>query len=256
MKNKIVVITGASAGIGAALAEWISSREGNVVIAARRAAELESVALKCLGRALAVVGDMGVRADVERVKNEALKKFGRVDAWVNNVGRGISRTVSELTDEDIDDMMRINVKSALYGMQTIVPHFKSQNHGHLINVSSMLGRVPFAPIRSAYSASKHFLNSLTANMRMEPQATHPNIFVTLFSPGVVATDFGLNSKHGGPDSRSFPFSQSAEEVAEVIGNILISPRADVYSRAQFQEQVVNYYSAADMGAAEKLFGNR
>ena len=73
----------------------------------------------------------------------------------------------QLTDEDFDEMMRVNVKSVLYGMQAVLPHFKKRGQGHLINVSSMLGRVPFAGFRSGYSAAKHALNSLTANLRME-----------------------------------------------------------------------------------------
>jgi len=88
----------------------------------------------------------------------ALAKFGHIDVWVNNAGRGISRLVSELTDEDIDEMMLVNVKSALYGMQAVLAHFGERGSGRIINVSSMLGRVPFAPIRSAYPASKHALN--------------------------------------------------------------------------------------------------
>ena len=79
----------------------------------------------------------------------------------------------------------------------------------------MLGRVPTFLPRAAYSASKHFLNALTANFRTEVQATHPGIQVSLVSPGVVATDFGLNAMHGGVDSRSIPGGQTAEQVADV-----------------------------------------
>src|ERR687893_439014 len=73
------------------------------------------------------------RAEVERLRDEALRAFGRVDVWINNAGRGISRPVLELTDQDVDEMMSVNVKSALYGMQAIVPHFQERGEGHLIN---------------------------------------------------------------------------------------------------------------------------
>ena len=148
--NEIVVVTGASSGIGAALAEALSQRGMSVVLVARRKEALDAVAARCGGRAHVVVADVTERAAVRGVVEQALARFGRVDVWVNNAGRGITRAPSELTDEDIDEMMRANVKSALYGMQEILPHFKSRNAGHIINVSSMLGRVPFATIRSAY----------------------------------------------------------------------------------------------------------
>jgi NADP-dependent 3-hydroxy acid dehydrogenase YdfG len=158
--------------------------------------------------------------------------------------------VSQVTDEDFDEMMMVNVKAVLYGMQAVLPHFRERKAGHIINVSSMLGRVPFAPIRAAYSASKHAMNALTANLRMELRPQFPEIHVSCVHPGVVATDFGNNARHGGPDSRSFPGAQSAEEVAEVIAGVIERPRADVYTRAGAQPMIVAYYAAEDMGEAE------
>jgi NADP-dependent 3-hydroxy acid dehydrogenase YdfG len=231
MRNDVVVITGASGGIGAALAELLAARGTQVTLVARREAALHAVAARCGANALAVVADVTARDQVRRVVAATLARFGRIDVWVNNVGQGISRSPSQLTDDDIDDVMRINVKSALYGMQEVLPHFTSRNAGHVINVSSMLGRIPFAVIRSAYSGAKHFLNALTAMMRAEIQATHPGIQFSLVSPGVVRTDFGLNALHGGPDSRQFPESQSAEEVAAVIAEVIDSRIPDAYTRA-------------------------
>ena len=139
-------------------------------------------------------------------------------------------------------MMTVNVKSALYGMQAVLPHFKERGAGHLINVSSMLGRVPFALPRAAYSASKHFLSSLTANFRQEVHATHPAIHVSLFSPGAVATDFGKNAPHGGVDSRALPNVQSAEEVAAGLMKLINDPRPDAYSREGFKQTVVDSFA--------------
>jgi short-subunit dehydrogenase len=149
---------------------------------------------------------------------------------------------SELTDDDIDYIVRVNVKSALYGMQEVLPHFRERGDGQIINVSSMLGRIPFAVFRSAYNGAKHFLDALTANFRMEHAETHPGIVFTLVSPGVVRTEFGKNAMHGGPDSRELPYSQSAEEVAEVIADVIDSRRNDVYTRAGSRDRVVEYYS--------------
>lgn len=243
MRDTVVVVTGASGGIGAALAELLARRGASLVLVARRPDALAAVAERCGGSTLPVVADVTSRSEVRQVVEAALARFGRIDAWVNNVGQGITRMPSALTDDDIDEMIRINVKSALYGMQEVLPHFQSRNAGHVINVSSMLGRVPFAPFRSAYSGAKHFLNALTANFRAEVQATHPGIQVTLVSPGVVRTEFGVNALHGGPDSRTLPDSQSADEVAAVIGDLIETRRPDVYTRPGARERVLGYLAS-------------
>ncbi len=253
---KIVVITGASTGIGAALAVECHRRGDVPVLAARRETELAALAARLLADnapAFFVVTDVTRRADVEHLVERTLDRYGRIDVWVNNAGRGMTRSVSQLTDGDLDEMMTVNVKSALYGMQAVLPHFKGRGddgEGHIINVSSVLGRVPFFGPRSAYSASKHFLNALTANLRMELAQTHPGIAVSLFSPGVVATDFGLNALHGGPDSRVMPNAQPADEVAVALAELMESRRADAYSRPGFAAQVAAYYAAPDLAALE------
>src|SRR6478672_7344075 len=119
--SKIVVITGGSSGIGAALGELLAKRGDQVVLAARRKEALEEVAA---GRADVQVADVTERSQVRRLVDGTVQKFGRIDVWVNNAGQGITRNPSELTDDDIDDMMRINVKSVLYGMQEVLPHFQ------------------------------------------------------------------------------------------------------------------------------------
>ncbi|HEY4106477.1 MAG TPA: SDR family NAD(P)-dependent oxidoreductase [Polyangiaceae bacterium] len=247
--NQVVVITGASSGIGAALAALLGARGENLVLAARRKPELDAVVARS-GSAIGVVADVTNRAEVERIAQAGLTKFGRIDVWVNNAGRGISRSVLDLSDEDFEQMMSVNVKSALYGMQTAVPIFRHQGKGQLINVSSVLGRVPLAPFRSAYSASKHALNALTASLRLDLRA-EPNIFVSSVHPGVVKTEFGLRALHGGVDSRAIPNAQSAEEVAQVIASVIDEPRADVYTSAHAKQLVLNYYGAEDMAEAER-----
>ena len=233
-----VVITGASAGIGQALAR-IAHREGSQpVLVARSQAALEALSRE-LGGAQVVVADVTQRTEVNRVAREVLARHGHIDVWVNNVGRGISRLPSELTDDDLDEMLRINVKSALYGVQAVLPHFKERNAGQVVNVSSMLGRVPFALGRSAYSASKAFLNSLTANLRDELKTTHPGIVVSLFSPGAVATDFGLNALHGGGDNRALPNVQDVESTAEALWAVIRDKTTDAYSRPQLRQMYVD-----------------
>ena len=188
-------------------------------------------------------------ADVHRIVDETLSRFRRIDVWINNAGIGITRPPSQLTDQDIDAMIQANVKSALYGVQEVLPHFKERNAGHIINVSSLLGRIPFAMIRSAYSGAKHFLNALTAMLREELRESHPGIQVSLVSPGVVRTDFGLNAMHGGPDSRQFPGSQSAEEVAAVIAQVIATRAPDVYTLPGARERVAAYYASIGTDAS-------
>ncbi len=235
-------MTGASSGIGAAVAEALGQSGRSVVLVARRAEHLAEVAARCGSGSLALTADMTERSQVRRVVEETLARFGHIDVWINNVGRGISRMPSELTDDDIDEMMLVNVKSALYGMQEVLPHFKSRGRGHFINVSSILGRMPSAIYRSSYSAAKHFLNGLTTAFRTEVQQTHPDIQFSLVSPGVVRTEFGLNARHGGVDSRTLPESQSAEEVAGAIVEVIESRHPDVYTRRGFKELVLGYLS--------------
>lgn len=240
MDERVVVITGASRGIGAAVAERLAGDGMAVVLVARRPEALAAVAARCGALALPVAADLTRRADAERVVREALARFGGIDVWINNVGRGITRPAAELTDDDIDEMMRVNVKSALYGMQAVLPHFKAAGRGHIINVSSVLGRMPMASFRSAYNGAKHFLNALTANVRDDLAAQYPGIAVSLVSPGVVRTEFGVYAVHGGPDSRTLPNSQSAEEVAEVIAGVIASRQHDVYTRSGVKRLVLGY----------------
>lgn len=240
-KSQVVVITGASAGIGAALARTIGHRGGSLVLAARREKELQEVAASTRTTAAAVVTDVTRRADVQRLASTAIERFGHVDVWVNNAGRGISRAIMDLSDDDIDTMVRDNVKSSLYGMQAIVPHFRDRKRGHLVNVSSMLGRIPFASIRSAYCAAKHALCSLTENLRMD-LADLPEVRVTCVYPGVVHTDFGKNALGGGTDSRAIPGGQKPEEVAEIMAGAIESRNnGDVYTPPGALDRVLGFY---------------
>jgi NADP-dependent 3-hydroxy acid dehydrogenase YdfG len=240
---RVVVITGASSGIGAALAELLARKGMSVALVARRAEALHAVTQRCGANAFAIVGDMTSREDVKRVVAQTIERFGHIDVWINNVGQGISRLPSQLSDADIDTMMRVNVKTALYGMQEVLPHFKERNAGHVINISSLLGRLSYSLPRTAYTAAKHFLNPLTANFRDEFRESHPGIQFSIVSPPVVRTDFGNNALHGGVDSRTLPNSQSAEEVAQVIADVIDTREPDVYTQAGSHERVVRYFDS-------------
>jgi short-subunit dehydrogenase len=256
--TKTIVITGASAGIGAALARHLGRQGHQLVLAARRGPELERVAAECGPATEVVVADVRRRGDVERLRDAALRRFAHVDVWVNNAGRGITRAVLDLSDDDVDEMMAVNVKSALYGMQAIVPHFQERGEGHLINVSSFLGRVPFVAFRSAYNAAKHALNALTANLRMDLRSSHPGVRVSLVMPGVVRTEFAANalgSAPGGGPPGGGPPGQTAEEVAAVIAELIEHPVAEVYTNPASAEMARRYYQNVEAFEVQSSAGS-
>ena len=248
--SKVIVITGASQGIGALLARQLAARGDPLMLAARSAKELGLLARQCGRDTFPFTTDVTRRQDVNRLRDEALRTFDHVDVWINNAGRGITRSVLELTDADFDEMMAVNVKSTLYGMQAIVPHFKERGQGHLINVSSMLARIPVASLRSAYNASKSALNALTANLRMDLRAEYPNIHVSLLMPGAVSTAFAANALHAPEDAGPVPGAQTPEEVVAAMIDLIDNPRAEIYTNPDVQiEQVKRYYS--DVAAFEE-----
>jgi short-subunit dehydrogenase len=263
--SRVIVITGASGGIGAALAVQLGQRGDRLVLAARREKELNEVAarateraeepampgdLRARGEAIVVSCDVTRRADVERVRDRALGAFGTVDVWVNNAGRGITRNVLDLTDDDLDAMIAVNVKSALYGMQAIAGHFMERGAGHIVNISSFLSRVPFVSSRSAYNAAKAALNALTSNLRTDLARTHPGIHVSLVMPGVVATGFQRNALGGMPTTRFSPSvpPQTADEAAAAIVRLIDNPAAEIYTNPAQARTVSKYFE--DVGAFE------
>jgi short-subunit dehydrogenase len=259
MATKTIVITGASAGIGEGVAYRLARDGHRLVLAARNRARLDAVAAEAtrLGAAgtLVVETDVTRRTDVERLSRAAVDGFGGYDVWINNAGRGITRSVQQLTDEDVDSIFAVNVKSVIYGMQVAVEHFKERGKGQIINVSSFLGRVPLATFRSAYNAAKAAVNSLTANLRMELLATHPNIHVTLIMPGVVGTWFGRNALGSPPDTPMYsgPHVQSVAEVADIFARAIEHPVAEVYTNPASPEMARRYFE--DVEAFEKTADN-
>lgn len=239
----VIVVTGASTGIGEAFSRLAATKGAALVLVARRPVSLEAVAAACGPNAMAVPADVTRRDDVARVVDAAISRFRHIDIWINNVGQGITRMPSELTDEDVDAMITVNVKSALYGMQAVLPHFKARGAGQVINISSMLGRVPLAVFRSSYCGAKHFLNALTATMRAEVQATHPGIQFTLVSPGGVKTDFGLNARHGGIDSKAMRDFEEPEDVARAIWEAVETRVPDLYTTVGAKDRVLGYLAS-------------
>lgn len=257
MEAKVVVITGASSGIGAALARRLGEAGHSLALGARRLDRLEEIAEPFGDRAISVQTDVTRRVHVERLRDRSIDAFGHVDAWINNAGRGICREPLQLTDADVDDMMAVNFRSVLYGIQAIVPHFIERGGGHVVNVSSFLGRVPLVTFRSAYNAAKAAVNALTANVRMELATEHPEIRVSLVMPGVVATQFHREAL-GAPEGASVPSvggaAQSADEVAEKIVALIAHPVAEIYTNPASAGLARRYYE--DVGAFEQNASRR
>jgi short-subunit dehydrogenase len=261
--GKVVVVTGASAGIGAALAQRLDEQGHTVVLAARGKPALDAVAARMQGRTLTVVADVTRRSDVDAILTRAVETFGHVDVWVNNAGRGITRSVADLTDDDMDAILAVNLKSAVYGMQAAVRHFKERGEGQIINVSSFLGRIPVASFRSIYSASKAALNSLTTNLRMDLRVSHPRIHVSLVVPGIVTTGFARNAIGSGGTAGarpppapaaappSGPPTQTADEVASVIVALIKTPRAEVFTNPA-HEALLGPYLQDPQGLLAKM----
>jgi short-subunit dehydrogenase len=243
----VVVITGASGGIGAALARRLGEEGLRLALAARREAQLREVADDAEARGaagtLVFPADVTRREDVLQLRDTALHAFGRIDVWVNNAGRGIARSVLDLTEAEVDAMIDVNVKSALYGMQAAVQYFiRRGGAGHVVNVSSFLGRVPIASFRSAYSAAKAALNSLTTNLRMDLRE-YPGIHVSLVMPGVVATDFARNVVgEPRPSLTTAGSPQTAEEVAEIIARVIKRPVPEIYTNPASAAAVRQFYA--------------
>ena len=193
MSDRTIVITGGSAGIGAALAERLTARGDRVAIVARREEALRQVAERCAGRAHPIVADVTARGAVQNVVREAITRLGHVDVWVNNAGAGspVSCLAAHRRRRRRHDARQREVCIVRDAGDPAALHRAGDRQ--IINVSSMLGRVPMATFRSAYNGAKHFLNAITANLREELREQHPGITVSLVSPGVVATEFGVNA---------------------------------------------------------------
>jgi NADP-dependent 3-hydroxy acid dehydrogenase YdfG len=232
IKGKVVVITGASSGLGEASARLLSSMGAVVVLAARRIDRLNSLAEELNGKggkALAIATDVTKCGQVKSLVDSAVKTFGRIDVIINNAGLMPLSPLERLRIDDWDRMIDVNIKGVLYGIAAALPYMKQQKSGHIINVSSVAGH----KIRqggAVYSATKHAVLALSEGLRMEVKPY--NIRTTVISPGAVATEL--------PDSISEP------DIAETMRKVYESAvppdsfaRAVVFAMSQPDDMDVN-----------------
>ncbi len=169
LQSKVALVTGASKGIDFAIARSFAEEGCGVMLCARTEQSLRDVAktLQSLGSPIDfLAADVSVPADVDRLVESTLKQFGRIDILVNNAGIGIFKGVDQISDEEWNQTLAINLTGPFYLMRACLPLMKKQRSGHIINISSLAGQNPFAG-GSAYCASKFGLNGLTECVMLE-----------------------------------------------------------------------------------------
>jgi NADP-dependent 3-hydroxy acid dehydrogenase YdfG len=188
IKGKIIVITGASSGLGEAAARLLSAEGATVVLGARRVERLKLLADELTtkgGKALALVTDVTKHDDVKKLVDAAVQKFGRIDVIINNAGLMPQSPLERLKVDEWDQMIDVNIKGVLYGIAAALPHMTRQKSGHIINVSSVAGHKVRGGA-TVYAATKHAVRVLSEGLRMEVKPY--NIRTTIISPGAVDTE--------------------------------------------------------------------
>jgi NADP-dependent 3-hydroxy acid dehydrogenase YdfG len=232
IEGKVVVITGASSGLGEATARMLSAQGATVVLGARRVERIVALADELVrggAQALALQTDVTRATDVQRLVDAAVEKYGRIDVMINNAGLMPSSPLERLKIADWDRMIDVNIKGVLYGIAAALPHMQARKSGHIVNVSSVAGHRVRAGT-AVYSATKHAVRVLTEGLRQEVKAY--NIRTTIVSPGAVATEL--------PDSITEADVQAG---VKAFYEIAVSPdafaRAVVYALSQPDDVDIN-----------------
>lgn len=188
IEGKVVVITGASSGLGEASARLLSAGGASVVLGARRQDRIQSLAGELTangGKALAMPTDVTRREEVQKLVDAAVEAYGRVDVMINNAGLMPQAPLERLKVDEWDRMIDVNIKGVLYGIAAALPHMQRQRAGHFINVSSVAGH-RVGPGFAVYAATKFAVRALSEGLRQEVKPY--NIRTTVISPGAVATE--------------------------------------------------------------------
>ncbi len=188
ISGKVVVITGASSGLGEAAARHLSVQGATVVLGARRVDRLKTLVSELTGqggKALALSTDVTQRDQVKALVDAAVQAYGRIDVMINNAGLMPQSPLERLKIDDWDQMIDVNIKGVLYGIAAALPYMKQQKSGHFINVSSVAGHKVRAG-GAVYSATKHAVRVISEGLRLEVKPY--NIRTTVISPGAVDTE--------------------------------------------------------------------
>ena len=218
IRNKIVVITGASSGLGKATASHLSEQGALVVLGARRFDRIQALATELTergGQAIAVQTDVTHSKQVKRLVDTAIEHHGRIDVMINNAGLMPHSPLERLKIGDWDRMIDVNIKGVLYGIAAALPYMQKQNAGHIINVSSVAGH-KVRPGSAVYAATKHAVLAISEGLRQEVKPYH--IRTTVISPGAIATEL--------PDTITEP------DIAESVRKLYeMAIPADSFARA-------------------------
>ena len=230
LHDQVMVITGASSGIGLATARMAAREGAKVVLACRNQQALEEIVASIRaesGDALAVKADVGVQADHDRILNAAIEHYGRVDTWVNNAGVSIFGRLEEVPIDDQRKLFETNYWGVVYGSITAVAHLKKQG-GALINIGSEVSDRAI-PLQGAYSASKHAVKGYTDALRMELETEGAPVSVTLIKPASIATGYSEHARnYMDVEPRLPPPLYAADTVARAILYAAQHPRRDIY----------------------------
>lgn len=227
---KVVLITGASSGIGRATALRLASPETRLVLVARRGArleELESEIRKAGGQATSIVADLTLAPAVERMIDTTAAEHGRIDVLINNAGVGYFGTVEQMPRELMDKILALNFVAPVLATQRVLPIMKAHRSGHIINVSSIAGKRGL-PLSGIYCATKFALGGISEALRVELKDA--GIHVSLVYPVATRTPFFDVVYRGDVRGECKPagYIQPAEDVAKAIAKCVRRPRAEVY----------------------------
>ena len=194
LKGKVVVITGASSGMGKAIAMELAKNGAKVVLGARRTEQLQQIVEEIKsqgGDAACSQIDVKNKSDLVRLVNTAVEQYGKLDVIVNNAGVSQLSRIDELDVEGWEEMIDINLKGVLYGMAAAIPVFKQQQSGHIVNIISTSG-IKIVPMQGVYAGTKNAIRTIAEAFRQESDGT---VRITGISPGVVKTDFAEGIKN-------------------------------------------------------------
>lgn len=226
--GKRALVTGASKGIGLAIARAFAENGANVVICARQQTSLdkavEELQKTAKGKVNGCAADVSRSADVARLFEFADKEMGGLDILVNNAGVGIFHSAAEMTVEEWDQVIGINLSGAFYCTREALSRFERARGGRIINISSLAGKNPFAG-GSAYNASKFGLNALSEATMLDHR--HDGVAVTYIMPGSVATHFSGEAGQRGADWKIAP-----EDIAEIVLGVIRLPKRTLVSRIE------------------------
>lgn len=231
LDGKVIVITGASSGFGKGAALKFASLGAHLVLAARREDLLDDIVERCKtigGLAISVPTDVSNSADVKNLFEKTIEGFGRLDVWINNAGAAALGKFTEVPLADHFQVVQTDLCGTIYGSYFAMKRFEEQGFGTLINVASMIARIP-APYYSSYSAAKHGVLGLSGALRQElAEQESEDIHVCTVLPMAMDTPFFEHAaNYTGKEAKPIPPVSDAEEVVDVFLDLIFNPKAEV-----------------------------